>query len=331
MSFSDNFKRNLFSISKDTFESKALSLFYYQAENNKVYQEYIKNLGVNPQHVRKLTQIPFLPISFFKTHRVVTDEWQPEIVFESSGTTGQVTSKHYVKQLEFYLKVTEQAFKMFYGQVEDYCFLSLLPSYLERGNSSLVSMMQHFTEKSRYKESGFFLHDDQALKHTIREFSGDKAKLFLVGVSFALVDLAVGFGIDADGMVIMETGGMKGRKKEIIREELHEILKKGFGVSQIHSEYGMTELLSQAYAKADGVFYSPPWMNVRFRDISDPLSVYSDSNRSGGINIIDLANVDSCAFIETQDIGKGVDGQGFMVMGRFDASDIRGCNLMIAG
>ncbi len=328
----DSFKRfheDLFSISADDFEAHALDLFRYQAMHNPVYRQYVSLLRVDIDAVNNLREIPFLPIDFFKSHKVTTCEWQPAAVFESSGTTGQVRSKHYVENIHFYHQVTENIFNRFYGPLEDFHVMALLPSYLERGSSSLVAMADYFIHKSQSPLSGFYLYDHKHLVDQLRLASDRGGRIILLGVSFALLDLAEQFDVDLSEVIVMETGGMKGKREELTREELHRILKRRFNVQAIHSEYGMTELLSQAYAKAQGHFETPPWMKVLIRDINDPFEILGErATHSGGVNIIDLANVQSCAFIETQDVGRRVGHDSFEILGRFDNADIRGCNLL---
>jgi len=334
MNIAEHIKKNIFSINPENFEPTALELFRYQAKYNAVYRAYIEILGVVPEKIEKLTQVPFLPISFFKEHKVVTAhphaaKNRKNVVFESSGTTGQVTSKHYVPDIGFYHAVAAHGFSLEYGNPGDYHFLALLPSYLERKNASLVAMAQHFIQLSNSAYSGFFLHDYEELVNVLQKLKNDPKKTVLIGVSFALLDLAEQFSPHLQNVIVMETGGMKGRRKEIIREELHSILQISLNTPSVHSEYGMTELLSQAYARQGGKFRNPPWMRVLIRDISDPFHL-DNQLRSGGINVIDLANADSCAFIETQDIGKyHPEEDTFEVLGRIDNSDIRGCNLMV--
>ncbi len=320
-------------LSARNFEELALEVFEFQAVNNQVYADYLRFLGVDFTRVDRLENIPFLPIEFFKTHRIITRYYDlPDdrfLRFRSSGTTGMTRSTHYIYIPELYEKSFLTAFEMFYGSVRDYVILALLPSYLERGDSSLVYMVNRLIELSASDHSGFYLynHEDLYQKLLLLRDSGRKTVLF--GVSFALLDFAEKYRLDFPDLIVIETGGMKGRKKEMVRDELHDILKEAFGVPAIHSEYGMTELLSQAYSRGGGKFFTPPWMRVMIRDMNDPFEMLP-SGRSGGINIIDLANVYSCAFIETKDIGR-VDNDGsFEVLGRFDNSDLRGCNLMIA-
>ncbi len=311
------------------FEKKALETFYFQSVHNEIYREFIGYLGIQPKDVKSIEQIPFLPISFFKTHKVTSFKGKEEELFLSSATTGSIQSKHYVKEVELYQKSFRKGFEYFYGNIEDYVILALLPAYLERQGSSLVYMVNDLISESNQKESGFYLHDLENLAQTLQTLDNSGKKVLLIGVSFALLDLVERFSFQLKNTIIMETGGMKGRRKELIREELHTILCKGFGVSEIHSEYGMTELLSQAYSKGNGIFSTPPWMKVIIRDTEDALTTVP-IGRSGGINVIDLANQYSCSFIATQDLGKCNTDESFEVLGRFDNSDIRGCNLMVS-
>ncbi len=321
------------SLSREDFVELVLKVFEFQAVNNPVYADYLRFLRVDFRDVNSIDKIPFLPIEFFKTHRIITRYYDlPDdrfLRFRSSGTTGMTRSTHYIYIPELYEKAFLSAFEMFYGSVKDYVILALLPSYLERGDSSLVYMVNRLIDLSASDDSGFYLynHEDLYQKLLLLRDSGKKTVLF--GVSFALLDFAEKYTLDFPDLIVIETGGMKGRKKEMVRDELHGILKEAFGVPAIHSEYGMTELLSQAYSHGEGRFFSPPWMQVIIRDMNDPFE-FLPSGRSGGINIIDLANVYSCAFIETKDIGRVNKDGSFEVLGRFDNSDLRGCNLMIA-
>lgn len=309
------------------FESLALKTFKFQYENNITYQTFCNHLNRSPKNVKGIMEIPFLPIQFFKSRQIVATSESSEIIFESSGTTGSSTSKHYVSDLSIYEKSYLKGFQHFYDSIEDYCILALLPSYLERKGSSLIYMADDMIKKSQHPASGFYLNNLKELKTIIEKLENSGTKTLLIGVSFALLDLVEEFNFSLKHTIIMETGGMKGRRKEIIRNELHTILKKGFGVNMIHSEYGMTELLSQAYSKGDGFFQYPPWMRVFTRDTENPLEILA-VEKTGGINVIDLANINSCSFIATQDLGKTYKDQSFEVLGRFDHSDIRGCNLM---
>ena len=305
----------------------ALELFRFQSTRNPVYAHFMRELRIDPLGVHSLEQIPFLPVEFFKTHKIVTDPAYAEsIIFRSSGTTGMQFSEHILFDLPHYLKVSETIFQSFYGSLEDYIVLALLPAYLDRPDSSLVAMSDHFVQMAQ-PGSGFYNKDLEGVAKAIDRAKKEGKKVFLLGVTFALLDLAEKFELDLSGHIVMETGGMKGRRKEMIREELHEILTTAFHVETIHSEYGMTELLSQGYSKGNGIFDTPPWMRVLLRDPNDPLTL-STNIMSGGVNVIDLANVDSCAFIATQDLGKRHSNGSFEILGRFDHVDVRGCNLL---
>lgn len=319
----------IFSIDNEaTFENVALEIFQFQAEHCVVYKDYIYHLNINPSLITTLKQIPFLPISFFKTHEVLSTITKPQIVFSSSGTTGLTTSKHLISDLNIYEESYNKAFKQFYGDPQEICILALLPSYLEREGSSLIYMVDDLLKQSKHPQSGYFLHELDSLNKTLLSLKENKQKTILIGVTYALLDFAEQFKIDFPELIVMETGGMKGKRKEMIRQELHEILCTGFGVNKIHSEYGMTELLSQAYSYGKGVFNCPPWMKILLRDTSDPLSLLQ-GKQSGGINVIDLANINSCSFIATQDLGKIHNDGSFEILGRFDNTDIRGCNLLV--
>lgn len=311
---------------KISFEKRALRLFQIQSQKCDVYRKYLDLINVDSSQVSQIEQIPFLPIQFFKNQKILSTNSEAEIIFSSSGTSGQNASKHYVSDISIYEESFLSAFKQFYGSVEDYRIMALLPSYLEREGSSLVYMCDQLIKKSKHPQSGFYLNNLDQLKKNLQNKT-DK-KTLLIGVSYALIDLVEKGAIKLQNTIVMETGGMKGKRKEMIREELHQILKDGFGLDKIHSEYGMTELLSQAYSKGDGVFESSDWMRVVARSTDDPLSVLGD-NISGGLNIIDLANINSCAFIATQDLGKTLGNNQFEVLGRFDHSDVRGCNLLV--
>ncbi|MDQ3290287.1 MAG: acyl transferase [Bacteroidota bacterium] len=336
MDFKQKFKYQLHSqipASKSDFEERALTLFQYQVQNNVVYKNYVNGLRVKPETVNSLVDIPFLPIEFFKTQAVQTGNYTPETIFLSSGTTQSERSRHLLPDSNFYLSNTQILFESLYGQLTNYVFLALLPSYIEQGNSSLVAMVDYFMQKSGQKEPGFFLHDQNALLQAIYVAKQTGKQVVLFGVTYALLDLADFVQENNQtklfqNVIIMETGGMKGRRREMIRSELHTLLTQAFGVKSIHSEYGMTELLSQAYSKGQGIFQCPPTLYILLRDPNDPLDRNPDL-KTGGINIIDLANVDSCAFIETKDLGKLYTDGSFEVLGRFDNSDIRGCNLMV--
>lgn len=309
------------------FESAAIDVFNFQFENNKVYRSFCDLLYKHPSDIKTIRDIPFLPIHFFKTHQVLSSQKLTKITFTSSGTTGSVTSKHHISDLNIYEESFTKGFQHFYGNIEDYVVLALLPSYLEREGSSLIYMIEQFIKTSKHPESGFYLDNLDDLSSNLIQLYDEGKKILLIGVSFALLDLVEQHQFNLKNTIIMETGGMKGRRKEIIRDELHSILEQGFGVEKIHSEYGMTELLSQAYSKGNGLFKCPNWMKVLTRDTEDALTLL-ENNKTGGINIIDLANLNSCSFIATQDLGKvNLDGS-FEIIGRFDNSDIRGCNLM---
>ncbi len=322
-------KAEIFNINSDhDFEKLALDVFRFQFENNSVYRSFCDLLYKHPSDVKAITDIPFLPIQFFKTHQVLSTQKPVSKIFTSSGTTGSVTSKHYITDLELYEESYLKGFKAFYGNIEDYVILALLPSYLERDGSSLIYMVNDLIAKSEHKESGFYLNNLNDLANTLKALEEKGQKTLLIGVSFALLDVIENFQFQLKHTLVMETGGMKGRRKEMIRQELHQKLKYGFGVEAIHSEYGMTELLSQAYSKENGFFECPPWLKILTRDTEDPLTL-QQPNKTGGINIIDLANFNSCAFIATQDLGKVAANGTFEIIGRFDTSDIRGCNLMV--
>jgi phenylacetate-coenzyme A ligase PaaK-like adenylate-forming protein len=324
-----DFVNTIFDIAdQDDFQRKTLEIFNYQAENNQVYKDFIKYIGIEADSVCELDNIPFLPVSFFKNHKVVSGVYSGNLVFDSSGTNGKMTSRHYVKEAGVYEKSLLRSFRLFYGDPGDYMIAALLPSYTERENSSLIYMVNRLIEKSNCHLSGYYMENVNDLLSKIKAAKTEKGKVLLIGVSFALLDLAEKYSPDLSGVIVMETGGMKGRRREMTREELHSVLRQGLNVNSIHSEYGMTELLSQAYSKRDGIFYCPPWMKVLIRDPQDPLSIMKEPGKTGGINIIDLANVHSCSFIATDDLGKLYANGSFEVLGRFDSSDIRGCNLM---
>jgi phenylacetate-coenzyme A ligase PaaK-like adenylate-forming protein len=319
----------IFDIQTDgDFLTQALRIFKFQYDNNVVYRAFCTYLNVQPDAVQTLEQIPFLPIEFFKSKNVLSTTDTPEITFTSSGTTGNETSKHFVTDLSIYKQSYLKAFNHFYGAIENYCVLALLPSYLERTGSSLIYMADDLIKKSNHPESGFFLNEYEQLHQLLIELQKTDTRILIIGVSFALLEFTEQYQMSLKNAIIMETGGMKGRRKEIVRQELHQLLSKGFGVPHIHSEYGMTELLSQAYSKGNGVFDCPAWMKILIRDTEDPLT-YLNTGKSGGINVIDLANFNSCSFIATQDLGKINQNSTFEIIGRFDNSDIRGCNLMV--
>lgn len=321
-------EKDIFTItSSEDFETQALNVFQYQYENITVYRQFCDLLNVNPSEVKTVTDIPFLPIQFFKSHSIIAEGLPSKTTFTSSGTTGSITSNHFVADLDLYEKSFTEAFLKTYGAPSEYTILALLPSYLEREGSSLIYMVADLIKQSENPDSGFYLNNMEALIQKLTELEKNNQKTILLGVSYALLDLIEQQTFQLKNTIIMETGGMKGKRKELIKYELHDLLKKGFGVSEIHSEYGMTELLSQAYSKGNGVFTCPPWMKIYTRDTEDALS-YTQGN-TGGINVVDLANLYSCAFIATQDLGKCYDDGSFEIIGRFDSSDIRGCNLMV--
>ncbi|EAQ99899.1 acyltransferase [Maribacter sp. HTCC2170] len=312
----------------EEFKSIAMDVFRFQIDNNPIYTDFCNLLGRTKSNVTQLKEVPFLPIEFFKSKKIVVTTDIEQAIFSSSGTTGQVTSKHYITDLKLYQESYLQGFHHFYGDISDYCILALLPSYLERGGSSLVYMVDDLIKKSSHPESGFYLDEIDVLSEKLVKLDSEGQKAILIGVSYALLDMVEKNQLKLKNTIIMETGGMKGRRKEMIREELHEILQKGFGVETIHSEYGMTELLSQAYSNGNGIFRTPSWMEILIRDTEDPLT-FQNYGKSGGVNVIDLANINSCSFIATQDLGKKYKDGSFEVLGRFDHSDIRGCNLMV--
>ncbi len=319
---------HIFSISsRDEFNDLCLKVFEYQTLNNPIYCHYIKSLSIDINTIKHYTSIPFLPIDFFKTKQVQCNDEQATC-FTSSGTSGQVTSKHFVSDLTVYETSFKKGFNLCYGKPQDYCILALLPNYLERKGSSLVYMFDKLITESNHTLSGFYLDNYDELIHTIEILKKSNQKTLLLGVTYALLDLADKDIVLNSNFIVMETGGMKGRREEMIKEELHDYLKTKFKTLSIHSEYGMTELLSQAYSSHDGLFECPPWMRILVRDINDPFT-YVKQNKTGGINVIDLANINSCSFIETKDLGRVHQDNTFEIMGRFDNSDIRGCNLMI--
>jgi phenylacetate-coenzyme A ligase PaaK-like adenylate-forming protein len=310
------------------FEALALEIFRFQARYNPVYARFLSLLSVDVQKVKSNTAIPFLPIQFFKNYAVKTGEWKEETVFTSSGTTGMATSRHFLRDLNFYKRNALQGFSHFYGSPEKYCILTLLPSYLEREGSSLIIMTEDFIRRSAHPSSGFFLNNKEELVKVLKKQVAKREPTLLLGVSFALLDLAEQFPLDLGGVTVMETGGMKGRRREITRAELHGILKNAFQLEHIHSEYGMTELFSQAYSKSEGLFHPSFTMRVLAREITDPLTMLPPG-KTGVLNVIDLANFDTCSFIATEDLGRVEEDGSFEVLGRLDNSDIRGCNLMV--
>ncbi|RKR85190.1 acyl-protein synthetase LuxE [Mucilaginibacter gracilis] len=322
-------KKQVFSIANSgQFNTIALHVFRHQAKNCAVYRQFLNGLNVDIDSITAIGQIPFLPIEFFKSHKVLSVDSNAEVTFTSSGTTGVITSSHLVTDVSWYVDSFRKAFGLFYGNIQLYTVLALLPSYLEREGSSLIYMADDLIKQSQNPDSGFYLYNHEDLyKQLVRQQNAKKPTL-LIGVTFALLDFIEQYSINFPELIVMETGGMKGRRKEMIREELHHDLCKGFGVETIHSEYGMTELLSQAYSKGEGVFNCPPWMQIIIRDTNDPFTNLS-YGKAGGIDIIDLANINSCSFLATQDLGKVEADGSFQILGRFDHSDIRGCNLLI--
>lgn len=323
--------QDIFALNDGDFNELALSVFRFQCANNEVYKKYCDTLKITPNTINNIRHIPYLPIQFFKSQQVKTTEFNAEIIFESSGTTKTINSRHYVKSIDIYEKSFNKAFRNFYGDPADWCILALLPSYLERNNSSLVLMADQLIKQSGHELSGFYLDDFDKLKTTIIELEKRNQKTLLLGVTFALIDFAALATMPLKFTNIMETGGMKGRREEITRQEVHQILKNAFMLENIHSEYGMTELLSQAYSAGDGKFLCPPWMKILLREEDDPFNVnIGNANEiaSGAINIIDLANIYSCSFIATDDAGKLYKDGSFEVLGRLDNADIRGCSLL---
>lgn len=324
----DKFCKEIFTdISFDRFNELALMAFRFQYSNNIVYRKYCDLLNIIPSAVTEICKIPFLPVSFFKTDKVVSTKSNDYTVFTSSSTTGSIPSKHFVSNTDIYKTSFLQTFNRFYGIPDEYTIIALLPSYLERTGSSLIYMVSELINISKKEDSGFFLNDFESLNKLILKLEQQKQKYMLIGVSFSLLDFAEKFNPQVKNGIIMETGGMKGRRKEITRSELHETLKSAFGTNQIHSEYGMTELLSQAYSKENGIYVCPPWMKALVRDINDPLLIHTHG--TGSLNVIDLANIFSCCFIETSDLGKVDKNGSFTVSGRFDYADVRGCSLMM--
>ncbi|MCY7353069.1 MAG: acyl transferase [Cytophagaceae bacterium] len=350
----EQLKKRVLAVTPESFDALALDAFRFQATENSIYRQYLNQLRINPRAIAGLEEVPFLPLDFFKSQRVLSGAPEVQLTFESSGTTSRQTpSRHYVADPEFYRQISQQLFEARYGSLRDWCILALLPSYLERGprgGSSLVYMVQHFIEQSTRAASGFFLQNTQQLRQQLLTFENQPGnqlqsspRILLIGVTFALLDLAESgidwsFLGDLPNLVVMETGGMKGRRREMLREEVHDQLMQAFGVKTIHSEYGMTELLSQAYSPGEGIFDASPTMKILLRDVNDPFTILPPSDlqkpagrgKTGGINVVDLANIDSCCFLETKDLGSYAHGQdSFRVLGRFDNSDIRGCNLMV--
>lgn len=313
---------------ENQFNKKCIEVFGHQYENNTIYRQFCEQLDASPKVIDHYMDIPFLPIEFFKSHKIQSGDQNPDIIFSSSGTTGSITSKHYVNNIEYYELSFRNALTQFYPDCKNHAILALLPSYLEREGSSLIYMVEDMIKQSTRQESGFFLHNHHELYEVLMHLQAMSTPTILIGVTFALLDFIEQYEIDYPELIVMETGGMKGKRREMIREEVHVLLKSGFGVSAIHSEYGMTELLSQAYSYGEGIFKTPAWMRVLIRDTNDPLT-YLEKGKTGAINIIDLANYHSCSFIATQDLGKRHEDNYFEVLGRFDYSDVRGCNLLV--
>ncbi|MGB1204409.1 MAG: acyl transferase [Chitinophagales bacterium] len=322
------FKKKIFTLDKKNFETKAMQVFGYQAKHCDIYRQYLNLLSVDYQKIKSLKDIPFLPIELFKTHDIVCGEGKIQQTFSSSKTTGMTSSQHHILDLELYEQSFSSIFNYFYGDISEYCVLALLPSYLERTGSSLIFMAEKWIENSKHPNSGFYLYNYDELFAVLQHLEAKKQKTILLGVSFALCDFAEEYNLKLKHTIVMETGGMKGRRKEILRTELHQLLKNAFGVSQIHSEYGMTELLSQAYSQGNERFHCPPSMQVLIREVNDPFS-WMKNEQTGGVNIVDLANVHSCSFLATSDLGKRFDDGSFELLGRFDHSDTRGCNLLV--
>ena len=327
MALTSSLDKEIFEVRPPEFTGLALEIFHFQYAHNGLYRAWVDALGIRPQVVGALVEIPFLPVSFFKTDEVRTTEFIPEALFESSGTTGTGGSRHAVKDLNLYRRSFTLGFQQFYGSVEDYCIIGLLPAYLERSNSSLVVMVHELIGLSHHPDSGFYLYEHETLYQVLLRLEAAGQKVLLIGVTFALLDFAEKYSMQLKHTIIMETGGMKGRRKEITRPELHAFLQEKLGVSAVHAEYGMTELLSQAYSSGGGRFFCPPWMKVLVRKEDDPLDV--GERGEGLLNIIDLANIYSCSFIAVDDIGFIHEDGGFEVAGRMDHSDVRGCSLMV--
>jgi hypothetical protein len=327
-------RNEILNCTKNNFTEIALKVFKFQYSHNDMYRSYCNLLRINPDQITTLEKIPYLPIQFFKSKIVKTTSFVEEIIFESSGTTGSINSKHFVKEKALYEESYLKTFRHFYGDETKYCVIGLLPSYLERQGSSLVYMVDDLIRKSKNKSSGFYLYDYNKLKAVLLENETKKQPTILIGVTYALIDFAEKNTMQLQHTIVMETGGMKGRREELTRKEVHSILSFKLGIKEIHSEYGMTELLSQAYSTGYGIFNCPTYMRVLVRSAEDPFDICSSVPTSepylkGPINIIDLANLYSCSFIATDDIGKIYNNNSFEIMGRMENSDIRGCGLMI--
>ncbi|MGI8599948.1 MAG: acyl transferase [Chitinophagaceae bacterium] len=321
--------QKLFHINNDrAFEQVCMEVFEFQYSQNILYRSFCDLQKKSPRWVNSPTDIPFLPISFFKSHKVSITGFNPDKYFESSGTTGSINSRHYVKDLSVYEQSFLNHFQHVYGDPKDYIILALLPSYLQRNNSSLIYMVRKLMDISGHLQNGFYLDEFESLYHALLKLENDKQKVLLIGVTYALLDFAEKYPVKLQHTIVMETGGMKGRREELIRQDVHQQLQVAFGLDAIHSEYGMTELLSQAYAEKKGIFKSPPWMKILIREEDDPQSVIYKKALSGAINIIDLANIFSCSFIAADDRGRLYADGSFEVLGRLDHSDIRGCSLL---
>ena len=319
----------LFHRAESAFENTALAVYAFQYANCESYRLFSDSLKRNPENVRCIDEIPFLPVEFFKTRKIYCGSENPQMVFTSSGTTGSQTSSHFVHSVSLYEQSFLRGFELAYGKPDECIFLFLLPSYLERTGSALVYLAEKLKELSKHPESNYYLNNYNELAAKLGELNNNSTgkKVVLLGVTYALLDLAELYPQNLNNIVVMETGGMKGKRKEITRDELHQTLRSAFHITHVHSEYGMTELLSQAYSKGNGVFHCPPWMRILIRETSDPLS-WAPTGKTGGVNIIDLANIYSCSFISTSDLGKSSEDGSFEILGRFDFSDTRGCNLL---
>jgi len=321
----------IFTAGRENFSELSLEIFRFQYQHNKLYRQYCETLKIAPGKIADIEQIPFLPIQFFKTRQVITTDFEAEVIFESSGTTQSVNSRHYVKETIIYQKSFNEAFRLFYGNPADWCIIALLPSYLERNNSSLVMMADKLIQQTSHPHSGFYLNEFEKLYSTLNELERLEQKTLLIGVTFALLDFAEQFPMHLQHITIMETGGMKGRREELTRQQVHEILSHTFQLPAIHSEYGMTELLSQAYSAGSGIFHCPPWMKILLREEDDPFAVHATGGGqtiNGAVNIMDLANIYSCSFIATDDAGRLHPDGSFEILGRLDNTDIRGCSLL---
>lgn len=328
-----DFEKSLFAAGLDNFNELAITLFKHQYQNNNIYRQFCNSLRINADEVDTVNKIPFLPISFFKTHTIKTGEFETDIVFESSGTKQTIPSKHFVKDIDLYKKSFTSCFEKFYGLPQTKCILGLLPSYLERKNSSLVLMIEELIQASNNQLGGFYLYDHEKLHRTILHNELLKQPTLLIGVTYAMLDFAEAYPMQLRHTIVMETGGMKGRREEMTRQEVHAVLQKQLDINLVHSEYGMTELLSQAYSKGDEIFHCPDWMKIVLRDEDDPFHIITandakNKSQTGLINVIDLANIHSCSFIATDDIGRLHANESFEVLGRSDSSDVRGCSLM---